>query len=167
MRNVIGVLVGVVLTVGLAGCGTDDVSVGSTRLAGAQLSDTSAIRTIRPDVSRTTWAAMHLSTHERALDACDGPVAVDIGPGRPTLVVEHDYCGGKEWIAPLRRGDVVQLDGVGVRPGLYRVTGRKMLTRGKARVRDLPPGQLVLQTCVSRTKQVEVSAEMILDAVPS
>ncbi|KQY60275.1 hypothetical protein ASD11_12490 [Aeromicrobium sp. Root495] len=162
-----GVLVAATLVAGLSGCGTDDVSVGPTRLSDAQLPDAASVRTVRPDVSRTTWAAMHLSTHERALDACDGPVAVDIGPGRPTLVVEHDYCGGKEWIAPLRRGDVVQLDGVGVRPGLYRVTGRTMLTRGKARVRDLPPGQLVLQTCVSPTKQVEVSAVMVQDAVAS
>lgn len=156
-----------VMVAGLGACGSTDVAVGPTALSTTELRPVLPVRTITPQASRTVWAAMHLSTHERALDACEGPVAVDIGPGRPTLVVEHDYCGGKTWIAPLRRGDVVQLDGVGVRPGLYRVTERKLLTRGKSRVRDLPPGQVVLQTCVSRTKQVEVAAVMIPDAVAS
>ncbi|MCO7239037.1 hypothetical protein [Aeromicrobium sp. CnD17-E] len=113
----------------------------------------------RPDVRRTMSAAATLTTFEAPLDACRGPVAIDVGEaGRPLLVSEHDYCGGAAWIPGLGRGDVVELDGPGVDAGLYRVDVVDRHQRRDVFVRDLrPSADVVLQTCVSQTQLVLVA----------
>lgn len=120
----------------------------------------------RPDVRRTTSAAATLATFEGPLDACRGPVAIDVQEaGRPLLVSEHDYCGGAAWIPRLGRGDVVQLDGPGVDDGLYRVDVVDRHQRRDVYVRDLrPSADVVLQTCVSQTQLVLVALTKVPDA---
>ena len=92
-----------------------------------------------------------------ALDACAGPVAVFTGHRRPMLVAEHDYCGGSDWMPKIDPNDVVQLTGPGVDPGLYTAETIKFVPRYGSQVRDLPDGDVVLQTCVSRTRMVLVA----------
>ncbi len=119
----------------------------------------------RPDVRRTMSAAATLAAFKAPLDACRGPVAIDVQEeGRPLLVSEHDYCGGAAWIPELDRGDVVELDGPGVDAGLYRVDLVDRHQRRDVFVRDLrPSADVVLQTCVSQTQLVLVALSKVPD----
>jgi hypothetical protein len=118
-----------------------------------------------PDVRRTMSAAATLSTFEAPLDACRGPVAIDVQEeGRPVLVSEHDYCGGAAWIPALGTGDVVELDGPGVDPGLYEVEVVDRHQRRDVYVRDLrPEADVVLQTCISQSQLVLVALTKVPD----
>ena len=98
-----------------------------------------------------------LESVEPALDACAGPVAVYLGDQHPRLVAEHDYCGGSDWMPKLDPDDVVQLTGPGVEAGLYTAETIKYVPRYDSTVEDMPDGDVVLQTCVSRTKMVLVA----------
>lgn len=106
--------------------------------------------------SRTIAKVTSLDGVDPALDACAGPVAVWLGNGHPILVAEHDYCGGSAWMPKIRSNDVVQLTGPGVEPGLYRAETIKYVPRYDSKVKDMPDGDIVLQTCVSRTRMVLV-----------
>lgn len=112
-----------------------------------------------PEASRTMFAAATLSSFEGPLDACRGPVAIDVQEeGRPLLVSEHDYCGGAAWIPALGEGDTVELDGPGVDAGLYEVTVVDRHQRRNVFVSDLrPEADVVLQTCLSQTQLVLVA----------
>lgn len=153
----------------LAGC-----TAGSSRPAGesfeaAALPRVEAVPTRapapEPDVRRTTSTAATLATFQAPLDACRGPVAIDVQEaGRPVLVSEHDYCGGAAWIPQLDRGDVVALDGPGVGAGLYRVAVVDRHRRRDVYVRDLrPTADVVLQTCLSDTELVLVALTRVLN----
>ena len=106
--------------------------------------------------SRTIAKFTDLESVEPALDACAGPVAVYIGDDHPKLVAEHDYCGGSDWMPKLETNDVVQLTGPGIETGLYAAETIKYVPRYDSTVSDIPDGDVVLQTCVSRTKMVLV-----------
>lgn len=106
--------------------------------------------------SRTIAKVASLDGVDPALDACAGPVAVYLGDGHPILVAEHDYCGGSAWMPKIRSNDVVQLTGPGVESGLYMAETIKYVPRYESKVKDMPDGDVVLQTCVSRTKMVLV-----------
>lgn len=120
-----------------------------------------------PDVSRTMHAAATLSTYTPPLDACRGPVAIDVEEeGRPTLVSEHDYCGGAAWIPALAQDDVVELDGPGVEAGLYEVEVVDTHQRRQAYVEDLrPEADVVLQTCISQSQLILVALTKLPDPV--
>lgn len=92
-----------------------------------------------------------------ALDACAGPVAVYLGSRHPMLVAEHDYCGGSDWMPKIDADDVVQLTGPGVDAGLYTAETITFVPRYGSTLGDLPDGDVVLQTCVSRTRMVLVA----------
>lgn len=109
-----------------------------------------------PRFSRDIFAAADLDDSIRYIDKCAGPVAIDVGDDQPVLIAEHDYCGGSAWISELSDGDAVSLSGPGVNDGLYVVQRQKVETRGKADVGDLPAGDVVLQTCISKTELVLV-----------
>src|SRR5688500_13863775 len=64
--------------------------------------------------------AVSPSGMQAALDRCNGPIAVTIRGVRPTLLAEHDCCGGR-WIRRLDPGEVIRLAGGGV-SGAYRVS---------------------------------------------
>lgn len=115
--------------------------------------------TPEPRFSRTTYGVTNLDGSTAMLDRCKGPVAVWLGEDRPTLVAEHDYCGGMFWMAKLKEGDAVALDGKGVDDGIFVVTSLKYETRNQVTVGDLPEADVVLQTCVTKTKLVLVGME--------
>lgn len=112
-----------------------------------------------PRFSRTTYGATNLDGSTAMLDECKGPVAVWLGKNRPTLVAEHDYCGGSLWMSRLKEGDAVKLDGKGVDDGIFVVTGLTYETRNEVTVGDLPEADVVLQTCVTKTRLVLVGME--------
>lgn len=120
----------------------------------------------KADVSRTMFAAATLQTFEPPLDACSGPVAIDVQEeGRPLLVSEHDYCGGASWIPALGEGDVVKLDGPGVDPGLYEVQVVDTHQRRNVYIKDLRPEMdVVLQTCISSSQLILVGLTKVPDA---
>lgn len=109
--------------------------------------------------SRTMFAASTLKQSTDLIDQCRGPVAVQLRGDRPVLVAEHDYCGGEDWIPQLATGDAVKLDGDGVAADTYIVTGIELAPRGVTKVKDLPEGDVVLQTCISADELVLVSLE--------
>lgn len=110
--------------------------------------------------SRTVWAQTTLASILPALDRCRGPVAADLGGSNPVYVAEHDYCGGSAWMWNLDPKDHVALDGKGVDDGLYVVTKLKYFPRKSgADVADLPAGDVVLQTCVSKTEMVFIALQ--------
>jgi hypothetical protein len=120
--------------------------------------------TVHAMFSRTTYGATQLAGSDALLDACRGPVAVDLGPDRPVLVAEHDYCGGSAWIPRLAMGDAVKLSGDGLAPGLYRVSDLRYPLRHQTRVSDLPGTEIadaVLQTCISKTTMVLVGLQRV------
>ena len=119
----------------------------------------------KADVSRTMFAAATLSTFEPPLDACSGPVAIDVEEdGRPLLVSEHDYCGGASWIPGLGEGDVVKLGGPGVDPGLYEVQVVDTHQRRNVYIKDLRPEMdVVLQTCISSSQLILVGMTKVPD----
>ena len=109
---------------------------------------------------RTIYAASSLKHSELMLDFCKGPIAIDLSPGRPVLVAEHDYCGGLTWMPKLGKGDAVKLSGKGVTDGTYVVTSIGHVPRLKAKVRDLPDTDVVLQTCISHNTMVLVGMDL-------
>jgi hypothetical protein len=116
----------------------------------------------KPRFTRTMYASVKLPGASVMLDACDGPIAVDIGKKSTVLIAQHDYCGGSAWISKLGMGDAVALKGDGVTPGTYVVTEiRFQLRNAGATVGDLPKTDAVLQTCVSKTKMVLVGLEKL------
>lgn len=154
------------LALGLVTTGCSDPEPRDSSFGSAALDDVEGAPTEdapEPTVSRTMAAAATLSTYGPPLDACDGPVAIDVEvEGRPLLVAEHDYCGGADWIPDLEAGDVVALDGDGVDDGLYRVDVVDEHARRQARVTDLrPEADVVLQTCISQTRLILVAATRI------
>jgi hypothetical protein len=110
--------------------------------------------------SRTIAKFTDLEGVDPALDACAGPVAVDLGGGHPRLVAEHDYCGGSAWMPKLEANDVVQLTGPGVEEGLYMTETIKNVPRYDSTVEDMPDGDVVLQTCISKTEMVLVGLRL-------
>ncbi|MDQ3157261.1 MAG: hypothetical protein M3Q98_11130 [Actinomycetota bacterium] len=108
--------------------------------------------------TRTIWTSTKLNAIDAALDQCRGPVSADLGEGEPIFVAEHDYCGGRAWMWKLDVDDAVALKGEGVDAGLYVVSELKYFPRKSgAQVSDLPPGEVVLQTCVSATRMVFIA----------
>lgn len=105
-----------------------------------------------------------LDSVEPALDACAGPVAVYLGAEHPKLVAEHDYCGGSAWMPKLDTDDVVQLTGRGVEAGLYTTETIKYVPRYDSTVDDMPDGDVVLQTCISKTTMVLVGLRLAVPA---
>ena len=105
-----------------------------------------------------------LDSVEPALDACAGPVAVYLGAEHPKLVAEHDYCGGSAWMPKLDTDDVVQLTGRGVEAGLYTTETIKYVPRYDSTVDDMPDGDVVLQTCISKTTMVLVGLRLAAPA---
>lgn len=143
-------------------------ATGTTAFASAQLPRVEAVEPPEPDVpdvpepkySRTMFASTTLGGVDGWLDRCGGPVAVDVGEGRPTLVSEHDYCGGSAWMWDLGEQDVVELGGEGIDEGLYVVSSLTYLPRKSgASVGDLPDTDAVLQTCVSSSEMVLIGLE--------
>jgi hypothetical protein len=110
--------------------------------------------------SRSISKYTDLESVDPALDACAGPVAVYLGDQHPRLVAEHDYCGGSDWMPKLDTNDVVQLSGRGVEAGLYTAETIKHVPRYDSTVEDLPDGDVVLQTCISRTTMVLVGLRL-------
>lgn len=110
--------------------------------------------------TRTIWTSTKLAEIDAALDQCRGPVSADLGADKPVFVAEHDYCGGSAWMWKLGVDDTVELNGKGVDAGLYVVSELRYFPRKSgAQVSDLPPGDVVLQTCVSATKMVFIALE--------
>jgi hypothetical protein len=113
-----------------------------------------------PEFTRTMFAATDIDGYSAVLDACRGPIAVDLGSENPVLVSEHDYCGGAAWMPKLELDDTVELRGDGVDEGVYVVSAIDHAPRRQTRVSDLSPeAEIVLQTCVSPTQMVLVSLE--------
>ena len=142
--------------------------------AGSTSFETASIDTVtRPTptpvakFTRTIWASTTLNRSELMLDFCRGPISIDLGDARPVLVAEHDYCGGTAWMPRLETGDAVKLSGDGVERGTYVVTEIDHAVRGKAKVKDLPQTDLVLQTCVTPEKMVLVGLELFVPSLQS
>lgn len=146
-------------TVGDGDASARGASFRSARLPAVSAPPAPSAAEAAPAFSRTMSAAATLSTFEAPLDACRGPVAIDVQEqGRPLLVSEHDYCGGAAWIPELGEGDVVELDGPGVEAGHYEVEVVDRHRRRDVYVRDLrPEADVVLQTCISQTQLVLVA----------
>lgn len=159
MRRMIVLVVGLaVLTLIVAVRQLPTDSVGSVESANAAIVE-SPRPAPEPRFSRTTYGLTNLEGSTAMLDECKGPVAVWLGEGRPTLVAEHDYCGGMFWMSKLKEGDAVKLDGKGVEDGIFVVTSLTYETRNEVTVGDLPEADLVLQTCVTKTRLVLVGLE--------
>jgi hypothetical protein len=107
--------------------------------------------------ARTITKFTDIDHVDPALDACAGPVAVYTGRRHPMLVAEHDYCGGSDWMPKIDTNDVIQLTGRGVDSGLYTAVTIKHVPRYDSTLGDLPDGDIVLQTCVSRTRMVLIA----------
>jgi hypothetical protein len=107
--------------------------------------------------SRTIAKFTTLESVDPALDACAGPVAVYLGDDHPKLVAEHDYCGGSDWMPKLGPNDIVQLTGPGIESGLYSAVTIKYVPRYDSTVKDMPDGDVVLQTCISRKQMVLIA----------
>ncbi len=112
-----------------------------------------------PRFTKTMYAASDLGRATALLDKCKGPVAIWVGETRPTLISEHDYCGGSDWITRVKVGDAVKLAGDGVADGTFVVTKLTYETRHAVTVGDLPEADVVLQTCVTKTRLVLVGME--------
>lgn len=86
------------------------------------------------------------ATVQETLDLCEGPVAVRFTGSRPTLLAEHDYCGGS-WVLRLDPGEVVRLHG-SVDSGTYRVSRRiKVVPKESSAFTLRGMGDVVAQTC--------------------
>ncbi|MCW2800777.1 MAG: hypothetical protein JWQ70_2249 [Aeromicrobium sp.] len=107
------------------------------------------------------YSATQLAGAGVMLDACAGPIAIHLGPGRPILVAQHDYCGGTAWMPKLNLGDAVKLTGDGIYPGIYVVTEIRYQIRDEATVGDLPDADAVLQTCVTKKKLILVGLNWV------
>lgn len=167
MKRVLAALVvaaAAVLAVTLLTSGSDPppTSSGPTALQTATLGlvVTESVPPPKPEFVRTIFATSTLKRSEFMLDFCKGPIAVDVGEGRPVLVAEHDYCGGLEWMPKLDKGEAIKLSGDGVEDGTYVVKSIGHVKRGEAKVRDLPDTDIVLQTCVSHNTMVLVGMDL-------
>ncbi len=160
MRRMIVLFVGLVaLAVIVVGQQpTDDVAGPAAEAPKAPIADAPRPAP-EPRFSRTTYGLTNLDGSTAMIDECQGPVAVWLGDARPTLIAEHDYCGGMFWMAKLKEGDAVELDGKGVDDGIFVVTSLKYETRNQVTVGDLPEADVVLQTCVTKTRLVLVGME--------
>lgn len=156
MKRMIVLLVGVVALIAVvitAQSQSDDLPLASPAVADAP-------RTApEPRFTRTMYASSGLDESTKLLDDCKGPVAVWLGEERPTLVAEHDYCGGSEWVSKVKVGDAVKIGGEGVDDGIFVVTNLTYETRNEVTVGDLPEADVVLQTCVTKTRLVLVGME--------
>lgn len=86
------------------------------------------------------------ATVQDTLDLCQGPVTVRFAGIRPTLLAEHDYCGGT-WVLGLDPGEVLRLGGSDG-SGTYRVTRQiKVVPTGTSALALQGMGDLVAQTC--------------------
>ena len=121
----------------------------------------------KPKFVRTIFATSSLKRSEFMLDFCKGPIAVFVGEHRPRLIAEHDYCGGLEWMPKLGKGDAIKLSGDGVKDGTYVVKTIGHAPRLKAKVRDLPDTDIVLQTCVSQNTMVLVGMDLFVPTLQS
>lgn len=108
---------------------------------------------------RATYVSTRLAESAKWLDACRGPIAIQLSGDRPVLVAEHDHCGGSAWVSRLEAGDAVKLSGNGVVPATYIVTEIRRVLQDEAKVRDLPATDVVLQTCVGKRSVVLVGVE--------
>lgn len=150
----------------LTSCSPVEVSTGPSHLESATFSSLAQPRPQQklteppePRFTRAIYASVKLAGSSVMLDACHGPIAIDLGDTRPMLVAEHDYCGGSAWMPKLGMDDAVRLSGDGIVPGTYVVTEIRYQIRREAKVRDLPETDLVLQTCVTKQKMVLVGLE--------
>jgi hypothetical protein len=125
---------------------------------------TEPIRSSDARFARNTAKIIDLDSVESALDACAGPVAVMLGEDWPVLVAEHDYCGGSSWMPKLNTDDIVQLAGPGVIEGLYVTETIKHVPRYESKLSDMPDGDVVLQTCISRAEMILVGLRYVSQA---
>ncbi len=163
MRRMIVLLVGLVV-LGAVVVGAVVVTAQSPReddtpVAVAAAGEPAPRPAPEPRFARTTYAATDLAGSTALLDKCKGPVAVWLGDQRPTLIAEHDYCGGAFWMGKVKVGDAVRIDGEGVDDGIFVVTTLKYETRNQVTVGDLPETDVVLQTCISKTRLVLAGLE--------
>lgn len=87
------------------------------------------------------------ATVQDALALCQGPVTVRFAGIGPTLLAEHDFCGGT-WVLRLDPGEVVRLRGSDD-AGTYRVTRRiKAVPKGSSAYVLEGMGDVVAQTCL-------------------
>lgn len=159
MRRIVVLVIGLVALVAvvvLAQSPSDDAEVSAPAVADVAEKPQPAPE---PRFSRTTYDVTNLAGSTAMIDECKGPVAVWLGEHRPTLIAEHDYCGGSFWMARVKVGDAVELDGKGVDDGIFVVKSLTYETRNAVTVGDLPDADVVLQTCVSKTKLVLVGME--------
>lgn len=164
--GLVAVVAGVVIVVSSLGAADAPAHPGTTAFGSARLPLVEAVEAAEPELpeakySRTMFASTTLDGVDAWLDRCGGPVAVDVGDDRPTLVSEHDYCGGSAWMWDLDEQDVVELDGEGIDDGLYTVSSLTYLPRKSgASVGDLPDTDAVLQTCVSSSEMVLIGLDL-------
>lgn len=172
MGRVLAGLVALGAAVALSSCSEAPAPTTS----GPTALETATVETVEPVVQRvpaprakfdrTIYATTELAKSDLFLDLCRGPISVDLGDARPVLVVEHDYCGGLEWIPKLAVGQAVKLKGDGLRRGTYVVTEIKHADRGVAKIKDLPRTDVVLQTCISPKEMVLVGIERFVQPDP-
>lgn len=143
----------------LAGCSSASVDPPASAPEPAQTTTVTPAPPPSAKFSRTMFAASTLKQSTALIDQCQGPVAIQLQGDRPVLVAEHDYCGGSDWIPRLKTGDAVKLDGDGVAADTYVVTDIELAPRGISKVKDLPAGDIVLQTCISAEDLVLVALE--------
>ena len=159
-----GIPIIVIIAVVLAHRSDSSASAGPVSYSPAHL-ETAALPTVLPvyvgkvSYTRTTVATSTIAGVEKRIDKCDGPVAVPLGS--TVLVAEHDYCGGAQWMGRIEVGQAIKLSGPGVATGTYVADELRYQLRGKAKVSDLPAGDVVLQTCVSKTELVLVGMHMV------
>lgn len=158
MRRMIVLVVGLVALIAVAVMNQAPANTPRSQL---QKSALAAIERPAPEprFARTTYAATNLKGATPLLDACKGPVAVFLGVDKPTLIAEHDYCGGSSWMSKVKVGDAVRIDGEGVDDGIFVVTSLTYETRHEVKVGDLPDADAVLQTCVTKTRLVLAGLE--------
>lgn len=157
MRRTIMLMAGVAVLALVLSAGAADTEPPS-RLEASSVQELPP-RAPEPRFTRTTYAATDLASSTALIDECKGPIAIWLGENRPTLIAEHDYCGGAAWVAKVRVGDAVKIDGDGVNDGVYIVTSLSYETRNEVTVGDLPDADAVLQTCVSDTTLVLAGME--------
>lgn len=158
MKRMIVLVAGLVALVAVAVTAQSPASTPSSQLEQTSLAEI-ARPAPEPRFTRTTYAATDLDGATALLDVCKGPIAVFLGVNRPTLIAEHDYCGGSSWMSKVKVGDAVRIDGDGVDDGIFVVTSLTYETRHEVRVGDLPDADAVLQTCVTKTKLVLAGLE--------
>ncbi len=155
----IPIIVIIAVVLGTRDHSSEATAAQPSRLATAALPAVREVFTGKASYARSTVATSTIARVESRIDKCDGPVAVPLVS--KILIAEHDYCGGAEWIGRLKVGQAVVLSGPGVTPGTYVADVLSYQLRGKALVSDLPDSDVVLQTCVSKTKLVLVGMRRV------